>query len=86
MSDIREVLSQAACPFSLVEQEPFICCRDSNSGEDSPLCWRIQLPLLDCISKAILDLIQMRCFFRGGDRTPPSSLSDEDARLAALHP
>jgi len=26
-----------------------------------------------------------RCFFRGGDRTPPSSLSDDEARLAALH-
>ena len=41
-----------------------------------------------CAAQPLLCMLlaKTRCFFRGGDDTPPSSLSDDEARLAVLAP
>ena len=67
-------------PSGSMSREPFVApliCNDAVSAFVSPLC--CEQPLA-CIFTA-----DVRCFFRGGDDTPPSSDSEDDARLATLY-
>ena len=96
---IRRTMSRSVCDIILIrpvssvpswispfvagpEQAPFIWTEvDGTILSSVPLCWGEQ-PLV-CIV-FLVEEVQRRCFLRGGAPTPPSSLSDDEARLAAL--
>ena len=72
--------SSWSSPFEVAEHAPFI-------WEVEAWTCRSPVPPL-CAAQPLLCMLlaETRCFFRGGDDTPPSSLSDDEARLAVLSP
>lgn len=68
-----DILSESPWSSPFCVEQPF---RADVEAWSAPLCWQ---PFACIMSRG-----EKHCFFRGGDPTPPSSLSDEDASLAVL--
>ena len=68
------------CPFWQTPEAPFrLTVVSELSCTESPFWWGILLPLA-CIFVDVSHKSK-RCFFSGGINSPPSSLSDEEARI-----